>query len=55
MFDFETLHSNHKMAFLDGFLTCVATTIFVALVVKEHREDKATRARWTEAAQNDTK
>jgi hypothetical protein len=40
MFNFETLHKNHKMAFLDGFLCGVGTAYIAYTLYKDYREMK---------------
>jgi hypothetical protein len=40
-FDFENVHRNKKLAYLDGFLTGIITTYLVATFWKEYQEEKA--------------
>lgn len=37
---FETLHKNHKLAYLDGFLCGLAVYHYTAKAVKQHLEYK---------------
>jgi hypothetical protein len=43
MINFENIHKNHKLAYLDGLLCGVALTIIVNGFVKDYREMKLAR------------
>lgn len=41
MFDFETIHKNHKLAYLDGLLCGVAITAIGMQIYKDLKESRA--------------
>lgn len=44
MFDFEKLHKNHKLAFLDGMLCGIAVAVMARQFYNDYREMRENKA-----------
>ena len=54
-FNFENLHPNHKMAYLDGLLCGALIAAIGVKLYQDYREEKALKKEAAEAQNNETK